>query len=110
MRIAAALMTLLLTVSAFAADATGKWKASMEGPNGQMELTFNLKAEGGKLTGTMGELPISDGKVDGDNVQFTVETDQFKVVHKGTISGNDMKLKVEIGDQTMEMTAKRATS
>jgi hypothetical protein len=79
-----------------------------------MELIFNLKAEGKTVTGTstspMGESPISDGTIDGDNISFTVATDQFKVVHKGTVSGNEMKLKVEIGDQTIEMTAKRLGS
>lgn len=111
MRIAAALVTMVLAVSAFAADVTGKWKASFEGPNGAMEITFDLKVDGDKVTGTasgpMGDQPITEGKTDGDNITFTVETDQFKVVHKGTVSGDEMKLKVEIGDQTMDMVAKR---
>ena len=107
-------MTLLLAVSAFAADVTGKWKATTEGPNGQMEITFDLKADGNKLTGTatgpMGQVPISEGKLDGDKISFTVETDQFKVTHKGTVSGDEMKLEVNIGDETMQMTAKRVAS
>ncbi len=97
---------------AFAADVTGKWKATTQSPDGQsMQLTFNLKQDGEKLTGAvesqMGEMPISDGKVTGDAITFTVEMGEMKIVHKGTVSGNDMKLKVEIGDQTMDMTAKR---
>lgn len=111
MKLLAVFATLMLAVAAFAADVTGKWKATSEGPNGQMDIVFDLKADGNKLTGTattpMGEMPISEGTVDGDNITFTVAADQFKVVHKGTVSGDEMKLKVEMGDQTMEMTAKR---
>ena len=112
MKLKAAMLILLMTVCAFAADVTGKWKATTQGPNGEMQLTFNLKQDGGTVTGTvespMGEMAVSEGKIDGDNISFTVATDQFKVVHKGTVSGDEMKLKVDIGDQTMEMTATRA--
>src|SRR5450759_201727 len=64
-------------IVALAADASGTWKASVETPNGTMENTFTFKVEGDKLTGTitmgqMGEAPISEGKVDGDNVSFAV--------------------------------------
>jgi hypothetical protein len=31
-------------------------------------------------------------------------------VHKGAIQGDEMKLKVDMGERTMEMTAKRVTS
>lgn len=114
MRIGTALMALMLAVSAFAADVTGKWKATTEGPNGQMELTFDLKTDGDKVTGTatgpMGDMPITEGSLKGDQITFTVATDQFKVVHKGKVSGDEMQLKVEIGDRTMDMTAKRAKS
>ena len=116
MRVAmVALLALVMGAVAMAADVTGVWKASMQGPDGQsMELTFNLTAEGKTLTGTatspMGDLPISDGKVDGDKVEFTVATDQFKILHKGTFSGDTMKLTVDINGQSMEMTAKRKES
>jgi hypothetical protein len=116
MRFAAvALLALVMGAVAMAEDVTGVWKASMQGPDGQsMELTFNLKADGAKVTGTvttpMGEMPISEGKVDGDKIEFTVETDQFKVVHKGTFAGDTMKLAVDMGGQKMEMTAKRPAS
>ena len=114
MRISTILMTLTLALSAFAADVAGKWKATMEGPNGSMQITFDLKVDGKKITGKaigdMGEMQITEGTIDGDNISFTVQTDQFKVVHKGTVSGNEMKLKVEMGDNSMEMVAKRVGS
>jgi len=112
MKFAAFALFLLMAVSALAADVTGKWKSNFKSPDGnEMEITFNLKQDGETLGGTaegpMGEMKITEGSVKGDAVSFTVETDQFKVVHKGTVSGDEMKLKVEIGDQSFDMTAKK---
>jgi hypothetical protein len=114
MKLAATLAILVVAFPALAADLSGKWKASVEGPDGQtMEITFTFKVDGDKFTGTalgpMGEMPISDGKLDGDAISFTVG-DEFKVLHKGKVSGDEMKLKVEMGERTFEMTAKRVKS
>jgi hypothetical protein len=62
------------------------------------------------VEGPMGEMKITEGSVKDDAIAFTVETEQFKAVHKGTFSGDEMKLKVEMGDQSFDMTAKRAGS
>ena len=105
------LIALALALPLLAADVSGKWTATFEGQNGQMTIVYNFKVDGTKLTGTvtgpMGDIEISEGKVDGDNITFTVSTDQFTVVHKGTVSGDEMKLKADVGDRTMELTAKR---
>ena len=50
---AAVLMAVAL-VAAYAADVTGKWTAQVPGRGGQTtETTFNFKADGSKLTGTV---------------------------------------------------------
>lgn len=105
-------IALVLAVSALAADVGGKWKATTQGPDGTgMELVFTFKVDGNKLTGTvnsqMGDMPITDGKVDGNNITFTVDAMGQKLVHTGTVSGDEMKIKVDFGGQPMEMTAKR---
>jgi hypothetical protein len=115
MRLAALLVAALAAVPAFAADVTGKWKATAAGPDGQnMEIVFDLKLEAGKLTGTattpMGEIPISNATLDGTAISFDVDAGGFKVVHKGTVSNDSMKLTVTFGDSgmpPMEMTASR---
>ena len=96
----AILFLLLAAVAAFAADVSGKWVAQVPGRNGQTrEVTFNLKADGGSLTGTVsgrgGDNPIADGKIDGDNISFT-QTLEFngnsvKLLYKGKISGDEIK-------------------
>src|ERR1017187_4211679 len=100
------------------AAASGTWKATVETPNGAMENTFTLKVDGDKLTGTItmgqfGEAPISEGKVDGDNVSFLVVREfngnQLRINYKGKVAGDEMKLSGEVVgmDRTFEMTATR---
>jgi hypothetical protein len=90
---------LLCVAAALAADVTGKWVAETQGRNGPQQITFNLKQEGTKVTGsittTRGENPISDGKIEGDDVSF-VQTMSFggnemKMVWKGKVSGDEIK-------------------
>ena len=69
-----------LAIPALAADATGKWSATIQGPQGDFTLTFDLKAEGAVLTGTAGndftgDVPIANGKVAGDSISFDVTFD-----------------------------------
>jgi hypothetical protein len=90
----------LFAAAASAADVTGKWVAQMPGPGGQTrEVTFNLKADGDKLTGTVttprGESEISDGKVEGDHISFT-QTFEFngnsmKILYDGKVNGDQIE-------------------
>ncbi len=103
----------LAAITAFGADATGTWKGALETQNGTLEIQYQFKSEEGKLTGTasstMGSIAISDGKVEGDNITFTIATGEYTVIHKGTVTGDEMKLSAEIGTRTLEITAKRVT-
>src|SRR3954466_10734493 len=75
--IAIAFLTFALAaVTMLAADVTGKWTATVQGRNGNTrEVTYNLKADGDKLTGTtstqQGERPIENGKVSGDTISWS---------------------------------------
>ena len=46
-------MLFALAFAAMAADVTGKWVGQVQGRNGAQDVTFNLKADGSKLTGTV---------------------------------------------------------
>lgn len=114
------LMGVLCAAMAFAADVTGKWTAETQGRNGPQTQTFDFKADGAKLTGTVaggrgGPTEITDGKVTGDKISFKVSRtmgDRTMVqTFEGTVAGDEIKLsaKVEGMDQpAREMTAKRA--
>ena len=105
-----------------AADVDGKWVAQVPGRGGETrETTFTFKADGAKLTGNMatqmGETPISDGKVEGDKLSFTVNVNfggnEIKLLFKGTVAGGEIKFtrQREGGQgQPQEFTAKRAAT
>jgi hypothetical protein len=118
----------LLSLTAMAADVTGKWTAQMPGRGGQTrEATFNFKVDGNTLTGTVsgpqGDMEISDGKIDGDTISFS-QTMEFngntmKILYKGTVSGDSINFtrtregggggEGRKGGGPMEFTAKRAS-
>lgn len=114
---------LTLFVAAFAADIDGKWTGQVQGPQGAMDITIVLKAEGEKLTGTyasqLGEAPIKEGSIKGDAVAFKVEREfngtKFTLVYKGKLAGDEIKLtrtmEGDFGGQTpppTDFTVKRA--
>ncbi|MBN1566887.1 MAG: hypothetical protein JXA73_03515 [Acidobacteria bacterium] len=104
---------LLLSGIALAADIDGKWTGEIVGQG--MEISFTFKAEGSTLTGVHivngQETPIKDGKIDGNNISFTVTLDlggEAKIPHKGTISGDQIKMTYEMMEQPGEILLKRA--
>jgi hypothetical protein len=114
------LFLLLAAVAVFAADVNGKWVAQVPGRGGETrEATFNLKADGNQLTGSVttprGEVQISDGKIDGDNISFTQEMEfngnHVKLLFKGKVAGDEIKFtrQREGGERTQEFTAKRGS-
>ena len=126
-------MTILLVASfaLLAADVSGKWVAEQPGRNGgpARQTTFNLKADGAKLTGTMmggmgrgGAAPaaveITDGKVDGDKVSFTVKRETpngpMEMKYNGTVAGEELTLKFTMqgpdGPVERTMVAKKSTT
>jgi hypothetical protein len=109
----------VLALALSAADVAGTWKASMETPNGNFETTFTFKVDGTTLTGKVasqrGESDISNGKVDGDNISFSVKREfngqEFTMNYKGKVSGSEMKLQMQFPgrDEPIEMTAKKVS-
>ena len=137
-------LTILLVASfaLMAADVSGKWTFEQPGRGGNpgRPVTITLKADGASLTGSVPagfgrgrggrggggnadappppppDVAITDGKVDGNNVSFTVkrETPNGTMVQKyeGVLSGDELKLKITRTGQdgtpmTNEVTAKR---
>ena len=110
-----------MATAVFAADVSGKWVAQVPGRGGETrEATFTFKADGSQLTGSVtgprGEAPISDGKIDGDDISFTqvmeFNGNQVKLIYKGKISGDEIKFTRERdggNGRVAEFTAKRAS-
>ena len=97
-------MLMALVASAFAADVTGKWVAESQGRNGPTQTTFNFKAAGTALTGTVsgrgGDTEIADGKINGEDISFTVVRKmgemEMKLLYKGKVAGDEIKMTMEI--------------
>lgn len=112
--LAAAFLAGLLAIAAAAADIDGKWTASVPGREGQVqETTFSFKAKGNKLTGSVssarGSLDIEDGKIDGDKISFVIAFGQMRILHTGTVAGDEIKFerKREGGERSQQFTAKK---
>ena len=110
----------LFATTLLAGDVTGKWTAEVEGRNGQKRTqTFDLKADGDKVTGTMvgmggREMKLEDGKISGDTITFSV-TMEFngntrKIDYTGKIVGDSINFKSGQGERAREFTAKRTSS
>jgi hypothetical protein len=131
-----------LALSASANDISGTWKAWFVGPKDERpkmvsEMTFHLTVDGEKVTGMAhmdywpGDAPISEGKIDGDRISFTVVGErpwwasgpmgEFsgypKLVFVGKLHGKEAQLTLTWGsvmikgesarEQTLEMRGKK---
>jgi opacity protein-like surface antigen len=112
-------ITALFAGAALAADVTGKWTAQVPGRGGETrEMTFDLKAEGANLTGTVSGAQgqpnkISEGKVNGNEISFVVTIERngntMKQTYTGTLAGDEIKMKRQRQQgEPVEFTAKRA--
>jgi len=95
----ALVMTIGMAASAFAADVTGKWVGSVETPNGPIELTYDFKADGEALTGTvasaMGSLPLNKGKVAGNVLTYEVTLENTVITHEAKVNDAGTEITVK---------------
>lgn len=126
------LLSAAISLHAAANDFTGAWKAVFTGPVGerpktQSEWVFNLTADSSQVTGVAhmgawpGDAPISNGKIDGGHITFTVigkvpyratngvvvTTGYPKLVFDGVLKGGEIDLKLNWGGNELDMQARR---
>jgi hypothetical protein len=99
------------TLLCLAAEITGRWDGKISTGNGELHLTYILKADGDKLTGTLeteqGKTDIYEGKVSGDDITFKLNYGDRVIPHQGKIIGDSLKLNITIGDQIVKTTLAR---
>jgi hypothetical protein len=119
--LALAFGVLLAALAAQAADVTGKWTATFDTQVGPQKYTFQLKAEGDKVTGKAlfermgqtGEADLLEGKLAGDQISF-VETfdamgNSVRIEYQGTVKGDEIAFTRKVGDfATEQFVARRA--
>lgn len=110
----AALAFASLALPAAAADVTGKWTTTFDTQVGPQKYTFDLKAEGEKLTGKAafermgqsGEALLVDGKVVGDEVSFAETMDAMgqtvRIEYKGKVKGDEIAFTRNVGEFATE--------
>src|ERR1039457_1308331 len=103
-----------------AASLTGAWKGQFDFNGNAVPLTFDLKANGEALTGSVTGLPagvaeIKDGKIQGANISFSVmseyQGDPIKLVCKGQVDGDQIHFNMGLEDGTwgVDFVAKRGS-
>src|ERR1017187_9449674 len=98
---ATAVLCAIFAGAALAADISGNWSGTLQMGNNPFTLTYALKQDGEKLTGTVtgpqGQpLPLSEGKIVADKVSFFVQVDMggnpTKFISEGVVKGDETTL------------------
>ena len=88
---------LVFAALVFAADLTGRWLGKLTLPDGnEIDLVYTFKVDGEALTGSLatpnGDLPISDGKVQGDEFSFSLSFGEQSIPMKGKVTGDTLRI------------------
>lgn len=95
----------IAAVSCFAADIDGKWAGKINTPRGAVPFSFDIKAEGDKVTGTavgsQGEVPVSAGIYTNGKLAFQLRyqvAGQNLVLHyEGVPADDEMRMTLAFG-------------
>ncbi len=99
------------------AKIAGTWTMSNQGRNGVQTNTLTITQDGGTIKGTMKgmngmEIPLENGTVMGNNIDFTVtragRNGDVKVEYKGTVDGPAMKGTFMQGQNSVDWTATKS--
>jgi hypothetical protein len=92
-KILSVIILLVTAIPTYAAGIEGIWKAKMQGPDGDMELTFVFKLTDGKLSGVVrtpnGDTEITNTKVNGKEFSFDVSFNDMTIKHHCTLLEDD---------------------
>jgi hypothetical protein len=90
----------------------GQWVGVVDGMDGKpLELNYRFRAEGNRLLGLiesrLGGGPISDGKIDGKNIEFTLNAGDVVILNNGILSGEEIQLTETIDKEKIKVVLKR---
>jgi cytochrome c biogenesis protein ResB len=90
----------------------GAWYGTLKTDDGtEYPLQYKFKVDGDKLTGTAkgphGDLPILDGKINGNDFSFSVTLEKMYLEHSGKIYPDSISLNIEAGDNKAHTVLKR---
>ena len=115
----APILAAIFAAAVSAADISGTWKGTADFQGQSITRTFVFKVDGTKLTGEtnselLGKSTIENGKIDGDNISFTIKANfqgnDLTMTYKGKVTGDTIKLTADLGadiGQTIEWSLKK---
>lgn len=93
----------------------GNWEGTVGSPTGDLAVNLSFKSSGTALTGAVGpngEAQITNGKIEGDKVSFTVSFDfggmPLTMNYKGVLAKDEIKFVVEVNGMPVDLLVKRA--
>jgi hypothetical protein len=91
-----------LALPAAAQEVAGKWSGNVDTPQGPFPLTFDFAVMGAELTGALlndfiGQIPISEGMVDGNEISFKLSIEMgpgasMTISYTGVVEGDELEL------------------
>jgi hypothetical protein len=116
-----ALLLVVLTGAARADSILGKWTSEFDSQIGVQKYVFEFKESGDRVVGFAtfersmgnGRVELKEIKQDGEKVSFSeplsFDGNEITIRYSGTLAGNEMKLRRDVGDfATEHIVAKRA--
>jgi len=93
-------------------EIVGEWIGVVDGMDGKpLELKYRFREEGTRLIGLiesqLGGGPISDGKIDGNNIEFSLNTGEFIILNNGTLSGDEIQITQTVSEEKTKYVLKR---
>jgi hypothetical protein len=105
------LMVIMAVSMANAQQIDGRWVGEMQTQEGKVEITFDFKTTGSRLTGTavtpMGTLRLEEGMVNGSSFSFSLNVETFVVPHRGELIGDRIRLLTDYQGENGEIFLRR---
>ena len=107
------LVCFVMVCLAAIADLTGRWNGKITMADGsEIMLTYVFKADGEKLSGSIispqGELPIYDGKINGNDFSFKVDVGDSPILSTGKFYGDSVAVDATLEGRKLHTTLLRA--
>lgn len=108
-----AVLVLLCATALYASKVEGKWYATIETDNGPFSFTAEYVVSKDKISGTlssdMGSVEITDGKITGDEFEYSFLIDYNTIKHKGKFVDGKLEIKTSgsYGESEFTMTREK---